>query len=400
MKHIVILGGGFAGAAAAHTLVKKAPHDVRITLVDKNSYHLFTPSLYEVATSEVPQKSVAIPLSKIFPRRVSLVKDSITNIDTVNKKVTLKTSGELPFDYLIIALGSEPAYMHIPGLREHSVAFKTLSDAVAIKEKIKTMCCKDGMCHRKVQVVIGGGGFAGTELAAEILTYKDRIAKQNQLDKNCLELTIIQGSNRLLKELDSHVSSVAQKRMSRRVVKFAFGGHIKEVTDKEVLTDDGKSYPYEILIWTGGVVANSLAKENNLPTNHRGQLIVNSFLQVDTFQEIFAAGDIAGFIEPSKQQPVPNVAQVVEDQGKQAAENVLHLLANQGIQPYNYVHWGYVVPLRGRFAFAELSHGIHLDGLLGWTLQQLVFLRYLLGILPLPSALKRFNTFELEMDKS
>src|SRR5689334_14135743 len=101
--------------------------------------------------------------------------------------------------------------MHIPGLKEHAIAFKTLEDAVKIKDKIKTQCCKDGVCHRKVQVVIGGGGFAGTELAAEILTYKERIAKQNGLDKNCLELTIIQGSDRLLKELDPHVSSIAQK---------------------------------------------------------------------------------------------------------------------------------------------------------------------------------------------
>ncbi len=217
--------------------------------------------------------------------------------------------------------------------------------------------------------------------------------------KECLDITVIQGSDRLLKELDTYVSSLAQKRLNEPNVHFAFGGHIKEVTDTQVLTDDGKSYPYEILIWTGGVEANHIAAKSTLPVNKRGQVMVNNFLQAQGFDTIFAVGDIAGFIDPKTKRPAATVAQVAEEQGKVAAENILRTLNKQEMKPYVYHHFGYIVPLRGRFAVAELMGNIHLSGIPGWFLQQLVFLRYLLQIMPLTSAFKHWNTFELELEQ-
>lgn len=401
MKHIVILGGGFAGVAAGVHLYKYLDHlaknDIQVTVIDKNPYHTFTPSLYEVATSEESQKNVAIPFTEIFDHQITYLKDGVKKINAVEKVVELADHKKISYDYLIVALGSQPAYMHIPGLEENSLPMKSMKDAMKIKNAIKTMCCKEGQCHRKVQAIIGGGGFSGTELAAELVNYKDKLAKQHNLDKDCLEITIIQGSDRLLKELDPHVSSIATKRLSMPNVKFAFGGHIKDVTEKEVHTDDGKSYPYDILIWTGGVEANHLAKASDLPVNKRGQLLVNSYLQVEGYENIFAAGDIAGFVDPKTQQPIPNVAQVAEEQGKVAAENVIHALKNEQYQSYIYRHFGYVVPIRGKYAVAELMFNIHLDGFFGWVLQQFVFLQYLLHILPWKKAFSRWNTFEAEL---
>jgi NADH dehydrogenase len=399
-KHIIIIGGGFAGIRAGLQLRKHLSHlPLKITLIDKNSYQLFTPSLYEVATSEEPKKNIAIPLKKIFDNSIQILQNYVEKIDPAKNTINLKDNETITYDYLIIAAGSQPAFMGIPGLEQFGTGFKTLNDAIDIKNKIKNLCCKDGKCNKKTKVIIGGGGFAGTELAAELLTYKDKIAIQNHLDKNCLDLTIIQGSDKLLKELDDHVSNLAATRLKSPNVHFAFGGHIKSVTKNEVHTDNGKTYPYEILIWTGGVEPNHLAKTNNFPVNKRGGLLVNQYLQVDGFPNIFAAGDIAGYIDPKTQQPAHNVAQVAEDQGKTAGENVARLIMQQTLVPYRYTHWGYVVPLRGYFAVAELVHGIHFDGFPGWILQQLVFLRYLYGILSLPRAIERFNMFEIEMKK-
>ncbi|HSX09889.1 MAG TPA: FAD-dependent oxidoreductase [Candidatus Saccharimonadales bacterium] len=399
-KHVVVVGGGFAGIAAILRL-RRHQYDtsIKITLIDKNTYHLFTPSLYEVATSEEPRKNVAIPFSKIFMSGVETIHKAVKTIDPTTNTITLADKTTINYDYLILTAGSQPAYMGIPGLEKYSTGFKTLQDALAIKKKIRDLCCKDGKCNRKVQAVIGGGGFAGTELAAELLTYKDRIAVQNGLDKECLEITIIQGSDKLLKELDPRVSNMAEKRLNAPNVYFAFGGHIREVTKTEVLTDNGKSFPYEILIWTGGVEPNSLAKNNNLPVTHRGGIMVNTFLQVKGFDNIFAAGDIAAYVDPLTERPAPNVAQVAEEQGATAGENVARLIKHEGIEPYIFRHWGYVVPLKGYFAVAELVYGIRLVGFAGWVLQQLVLLRYLIGIMPMHRALDRFDTFELEMEK-
>jgi NADH dehydrogenase len=279
MKHIIILGGGFAGVAAGIRLKKYVhhlkKHAVQVTVIDKNPYHTFTPSLYEVATSEEPQKNIAIPFTEIFDHHITYVKDTVEHMDTKQQTVSLADHKTLSYDYLLIALGSQPAFMHIPGLQQHCIPFKSMKDALHIKNAIKTMCCKEGKCNRKVTVIIGGGGFSGTEIAAELLTYKDKLAKQHKLDKDCLNLIIIQGSDRLLKELDPHVSVIAQNRLSSPQVTFAFGGHITEVTEKEVHTDDGKSYAYNLLIWTGGVKANHFAQQNDLPVNKREQLLTS-----------------------------------------------------------------------------------------------------------------------------
>lgn len=396
MRHVVIVGGGFAGVAAAKELVKANLEDTKIILINRTPFFLFTPSLYEVATNEEPQKNIAIPFREIFGRKVHVIVDEVEQIDAKDSKIKLKKSEPVMYDYLLVALGSESAYMGIAGLGENSMPLKTLADAVAIKDKIKSICCKEGECHRKARLLIGGGGFSGTELAAEMLMYKNRLARQNKLDKDCLEVSIIQGSDRLLNDLDKHVSDIATKRVSSKSVKFCFGGHIKEVTKSQVLTDDGKTYDYDMLIWTGGVHANHLVKESGLPITDHGQLLVNDFMQVQEFPNVFAAGDVAAYTNPKTQKPAAGVAQVAEEEGSVAGENVARLIEGKELAKYHYRHWGYIVPLKGRYAAAELE-GIHLDGFFAWVLQQLVYLRYLLGILPVWKAMRKWNTFELEL---
>lgn len=399
MKHVVILGGGFAGISAAKNLAKQTnPRTVHITLVDKQPYQLFTPSLYEVATSEEPQKNIAFPFKEIFPERIEIIKDIVDKIDVKNQKIKLQNQ-ELSFDYLIIALGSEPAYYHIPGLKEHSIALKSLREAVMIKNKIKDTCCKEDECKKKAKVVIGGGGFSGTELAAAMLSYKTKLAKQHHLHPNCLDMTIIQGSDRLLKELDPHVSKIATERLKKPFVHFAFGGHIKEVTDAKVKTDDGNEYDYDLLVWTGGVEGNSIAEKSELPINKRGQIIVNDFLQMEGYQNVFAIGDIAQYQDKKSQTFAPTVAPVAEDEGKTAAENIARLLENKSLKHYKYFHWGYVVPLHGKYAAAELMGMFHFDGLIGWIAEQFILLRYLLTILPLGKAMQKWNKFETELEQ-
>lgn len=399
MKNIVILGGGYAGVLAGLHLRKKLKgKNVHITLVNKHTYHIFTPSLYEVATSESPMKNIAIPLTKIFPDTVDLIKGTVEKIDQAGKKIIITGHDPVSYDYLIVTLGSQAAYYGIPGLEKYAIPFKTLNNAVKIQETINSRCMIEHGKKKNLEVVIGGGGFAGTELAAEILNYRRRIAQDNRIDQDCIMTTVIQGSDRVLKELDEHVSATATARLKDPGMKMAFGGHIKEVTATEVLTDDGKKHPYDVLIWTGGVEANHIAKESGLPVNKRGQITVNAQLQMEGSDTVFAAGDIAGFIDPKTEKPVPNVAQVAEEQGIAAAENVVRHIQGQPLKPYQYRHFGYIVPLKGRFAVAELMGGLHFDGFLGWSLQQLVFLQYLLRILPFSYALKRWNVFELELE--
>ncbi len=395
MKEVVVLGGGFGGVAAVHRLLKNDLDHTRITLIDKNAYHLFTPSLYEVATAEELKKNIAIPLRELFPRGVRLVRGVVKTLDIQQNVVILADKTRIPFDYLIIALGSQTNYFHIPGLEKYSISLKTIEDAVEIRKTIKEKFKEKTAAGENMQVVIGGGGFSGTEFAAEVIEYRRRMCGKER-KHSCMGISVIQGSSGLLKELDSKVSAIAGKRLKKGGVNLCFGARIAKVTKDTVFTDDGKEYPYDVLVWTGGIKANSVAQQFSLPLNERGQIEVNQNLQVEGYPHIFAIGDIAAFIDPQTKCVAVTVAQVAEEQGAVAGENVARSIQGKYLRHYEYRHFGYVVPLRGKFAVADLGF-MKLTGLLGWILQQLVLLRYLLGVLPLSKAFKRWNAYQMEL---
>jgi NADH dehydrogenase len=395
VKEIIILGGGFSGVSAALRLRERLTHqEANITLIDKNSYHLFTPSIYELATSEEPQKNVAIPYFQIFEQRVKVIKGEVSDIDTSNHLVNLKDETHYAYDYLIIALGSEPAYYGVEGLEKYAVALKNLEDAVLIRKQIEETYHKKVYEGKKMEILIGGGGFTGTEFAAELVKFREKLAKHHKKEIDLVGIRVIQGSASLLKELDDRVSQLAQKRLMQGGVNVVLSSHIKKVDEKIVETDDGNKFNYDVLVWTGGVKANSVLERSGLKTNGRGQVTVDDKMQINGFTNLYAVGDVAEFAEPVTNKPAPNVAEIAEDEGKVAAENIFRSIRGADLVSYEYKHLGYIVPLTGKFAVAELP-GFRIVGFFGWVLQQLVFLYYLMRILPYQKAIKRWNKFEM-----
>lgn len=357
MMEIVILGGGFAGVRAGLILQKRIQKsdDIHVTLIDKNSFHLFTPSLYEVAASEEPQRNVTIPLSAIFNSSISLIKGDVQRIDTAKQKILLSGKREFSYDYLIFALGSQSFDFDIPGVKEYGIALKTLEDALRIKSFLK----------KGKKVIVGGGGFSGTELACELVTH---------WDKN-LNITIIQRSAVLLKELGGEISRLAKKRLEKGGVRLVFGEHIKKVT-KETAETEKASYPCDTFIWTGGVAANTLL----------GKIETDEALRLRNFKNVFAAGDAVS----------PGVVRMAEKMGETAAKNVLRLIKGEPLIKYQYKDSLYLVPLGSHFAAFSFGK-FHISGFLAYIIQQLIFLYYLLRILPPISALKRFRRFERDL---
>lgn len=398
-RNVVILGGGFAGVRTALELTKHAKElDIRITLIDKNNYHLFTPSLYEVATSEEPQKNIVIPLRDVFGNKLSLVRGEVSIIDAKNKFVRTKNRACFYYDYLIIAIGSEPAYFGIPGLTQHSFPLKTLFDAIKIQKAITNVYRKKAKLG-VIDVVVGGGGFSGTELTAELISYRERLAKQLFCKDDCMRLTIIQKSDRLLRELDKKASEIARRRLAGYGVTLCLEEHVKSLTSDCIKTDIGNCYNYDIFIWAGGVRAASVLARCGFSTNARGQLSVNNYLQVAGHKNIFCVGDAAEFIDHKTKKHAPLIAKVAENQGKIAAENIYRIIKRLPLIEYKLSHFGYVVPLKGHFAILELN-SFHIVGFLGWVAQQIVLLRYLLGILPIFKAFKKWNKFESELKQN
>lgn len=357
MINVIILGGGFAGVRAGLTLKNQiGSRDIQVTLIDKNNFHVFTPSLYEVATSEESNRNVIIPFKAIFNNDTDFVEGIAEKIDIEKQKVFLNNNREYQYDYLIFALGSESADFGIPGIKEYGISLKTLEDAMKIKKVL-------GKAKR---IIVGGGGFSGTELACELATHRGDLG-----------VTLIQGSPVLLKDLGDGISNLAKKRLEKGNVHLVLGEHIKKVTENSVELEGGRKFDHDAFIWTGGV------KPNNL----LGKVEVNENLQIGNFKNIFAAGDVAG----------PGVAPRAEKMGKTAAENVLRSIEEKPLLRYSYHHMGYVVPLGGHFATFAMGK-FHISGIPAFAVQQIIFLLYLLRILPFFEAVKRFLRFERDLN--
>lgn len=354
MVNVIILGGGFAGIRAALTLKDKIkPHDLHVMIIDKNNYHTFTAALYEVATAEQSQKNVEIPYKYILKKPLEFVQGNVRKIDTQQRKISLSNNEEFVYDYLIFALGSESADFGIPGIREYGISLKTLEDALAIKKKLAGGVKK---------IVVGGGGFTGTELACELGVHKGH-----------LEITLIHGCPILLKDLGDDVSALAKKRLEADGVRLILGQHISKVTEKQVEIETGEMFPYDLFVWTGGVRSNNLL----------GKFEIDETLAVKNLKNVFAAGDSAG----------PSIAPKAEEMGRLAAENILKSIKAEPLLPFEYHPKGYVVPLGGHFAtFAKGK--FHISGIPAYLLQQLIYLRYLLTIIPFFQAIKKFTKFE------
>ncbi len=329
MIDVVILGGGFAGISAASTLKNKSK-EINVTVIDKNNFHTFTPSLYEVATSEEPQINVAIPYREIFKNSVRFRKGIVKKIDIENRKVILDDNIEYSYDYLIFALGSESADFGIPGIKEYSISLKTLEDAINIKNALRT----------SKKIIVGGGGFSGTEIACELATHKSN-----------LDISLIQGSPILLKELGDGVSQLARRRLEKGNVHLVLGEHIKKVTKENIEIGSGKTFPYDLLIWTGGVKSNNLL----------GKIEVNEALQVNNLKNVFAAGDVA----------VPGVARKAIKMGEIASVNILRMIEDKPLVPFSYRNIGYLVPLGSHFATFAMGK-YHISGIFAYILQQLI----------------------------
>ncbi|MEK7523597.1 MAG: FAD-dependent oxidoreductase [Patescibacteria group bacterium] len=335
---VVILGGGFAGIAATLSLYKELQcrKDVSIQLIDERNVHIYTPDLYEISTTfnekitaeclTQLKDTVAIPFSKIIrDRQIDFLRDRVIRINPKNKTVELKNAGSIPFDYLIITLGSVVNYYDIPGLRERSYPLKTLTDALAINCHLDVFFQSQWRKkeQKPVSILVGGGGATGTEFACELSGDINQLCKKYHYPRNLVGITIIEAEKRLAGQ-DEKTTGIVLKRLMQRGIQTHLETFIREVTEKNVITETtrGKkgSMPMDILIWTGGVQPSPIIKESFIQVTKNGALPVNNFLQYRDYPSIFAAGDNATFIDSVSQKAAPMLAQVAAAQGKVLGE--------------------------------------------------------------------------------
>ncbi|MBP9717790.1 NAD(P)/FAD-dependent oxidoreductase [Candidatus Gracilibacteria bacterium] len=398
-KRVVILGAGFAGIQTAITLEKLLDKKTaEIVIINKRLEHIYRPDLYEIATAYNKditdeckielKESVAIPLKKIVhSRNVRLIQDTVIAIHEKKKKVVLENGGDLHFDYLVVTLGSVINYFNISGLEERAHTLKTVTDA------IKISCDLDHLFYqfwstkkaKDISLIIGGGGATGVELACELVGYMDKLCEKYAYRRERVTIKLIEGSPALVGG-DIDMTKAILQRFKKLNIICLRETFITKLDEKKVYLKDSQGIestsPCDFFIWTGGVKPHPLIQESfSGQLSPRGGVMVNEFLQMTNYPEIFAGGDNAHIVDEKSAKPVPWLAQLAVGQGHLIGENIAALITEKPMKHYKFHIKGIVIPLGHKYALFKHNKTI-LIGMSMWLLRRLIDLKYAMSVLP------------------
>jgi len=373
---VVILGGGFGGLAAARALYKTA----EVTVVDRHNYQTFLPLLYQVSTAGLAADHVAYPIRGALRKTsVKFRMGSPLSIDHKNKEVKLDSSEVLPFDHLIVALGSTTADFGIPGVNEFTLGMKSVHEALTIRAEImrrfEDLCRFEDQTRLAITVI--GGGPTGVEMAGAIAELIRGPLKSDQKQAAAqIDITIIEAGERLLPTFSPTLSKRTKKDLEKLGVKVLVGSPVAGVEHRKITLKDKQVLPSEITIWAAGVKGADAMTQLSLPVSGN-RVVVEPTMQVKNYPNIWALGDIAGALGKDGS-PLPMVAPVAIQQGKFIAKQIARLSSSKELKEFKYLDKGSMATIGRNKAVVEVK-GIKLSGPIAWLIWVALHLFYLLG---------------------
>lgn len=380
---VVIVGAGFGGLWAARALAGKP---VEALLLDKDNFHAFWPLLYQVAAAELEAEQIAFPVRRILrnKRNVSFLMGHVHDVDFEEQIVYTKQQ-QIPYDYLVLALGSASTYFGIPGAREHSFALKTIEEGIALRNHI-LRCFElalqeadEARRRRRLTFVIVGGGPTGVEYAGALseLIYGPLRKDYHGVNIDEVSVVLVEMMDTLLAAMPPRLGRYAVQRLEDRQVQVRLNTTVSEVAKKAVHFEDGSHLQTETVIWTAGVRGAPLAEAWGLETARGQRVKVRSTLQLPQRERVYAAGDLVAFTGDDGQ-PLPMLAPVAMQQGQHAARNILRQIEGQAPQPFHYRDKGTMATI-GRSAAVAHIFGRTFTGFLAWIIWLVIHLFQLIG---------------------
>ncbi|MEU0133211.1 NAD(P)/FAD-dependent oxidoreductase [Streptomyces sp. NPDC006296] len=372
---ILVVGAGFAGVECVRRLERTlAPGEADIALVTPFSYQLYLPLLPQVASGVLTPQSVAVSLRRSRRHRTRIVPGGAIGVDTkakvcVVRKITDEIVNE-PYDYIVLAAGSVTRTFDIPGLVDNARGMKTLAEAAYIRDHVISQLDLADASHdeeeraSRLQFVVVGGGYAGTETAAclQLLT-SNAVKHYPRLDPKLIKWHLIDIAPKLMPELGDKLGVSALEVLRKRGIEVSLGVSVAEAGPDKVTFTDGRVLPCRTLIWTAGVAASPLIATLDAETV-RGRLAVTPEMSLAGADGVFALGDAAAVPDLAKGDGAicPPTAQHAMRQGRKLADNIIASLRGRPLQPYVHKDLGLVVDLGGRDAVSK-PLGIELRGM-------------------------------------
>jgi NADH:ubiquinone reductase (H+-translocating) len=391
-KRIVILGGGFGGVYAALHLERLLGRQsrVEICLVSRENFFLFTPMLHEIAASDLEITNIVNPLRKLL-RHVEVIVGDIGEIDLPNRRVIISPSyrdrlEQLDYDHLVIALGSVTNFYDLPGLADLAIPMKTLQDAIRLRAQVLSRleaanAETDSLERRSLLTfVVAGGGFAGVETVAALNDFIQEVLPfYPNLYEGMWRVVLVHSGSIILPELGHDLGEYTKKVLAGRGVEIRLNSRVKSVTQNKVTLGDGTSISSQTLVWTAGIVPSPLIA--SIPSSkERRRLVVNQFLQLPAWPNVWAIGDCA-FVPDLKNEGKshPPTAQHAMREAKIVAQNIVAALSGRTLRAFSFKTIGLLASVGRRMGVARIF-GFNFSGFFAWWMWRTVYLSKLPGL--------------------
>ena len=363
--HVVVVGGGFAGIACARRLAGKK--GVRVTLVDKNSYHQFQPLLYQVATAELTGGDIKFDLRKVFDEadNVAVETGEVVATDPEAGTVTLADGKTLSGDVIVLAAGSQPNFFGTPGAEEHSFPLYSLDDAERIRARLLQLYRDTSenpnlLDQGSLTFVVIGGGATGVEAAGALGELAHDVMPHVHENPALAHghVVLVDLGHAVLAPFSDEAHEYAAKQLGRRGVELKLGVSAKEIGSDHVTLSDGTTIHTHLTVWGGGLQAAPIGASSGLPQGRGGRIDVQPDLSVEGHPNVFVLGDFANV--PSGDDPVlPQLGSVAQQSGDWAAKNILADVEGKSRKPFKYKDKGIMAMIGRKAAVAEMGENRH-----------------------------------------
>ena len=365
MKHVVIVGGGFAGLNCARKLASHP--DIRITLIDKNNFQQFQPLLYQVATAVLAPSNAAFSLRNVLQRHsnVDVKLGEVVAVDPKTRTAETAEGQKYQGDYLVLAAGSQANFFGTPGADKHTYPLYSLHDAELLRSRILAVlesADRDPSLIAKgaLNFVIVGAGPTGAEMSGTLGGMTQRMFKDlyKDLDLSKAQIFLVDHGHSVLSAFSQKSQEYALSMLKQLGVQVRLGTAAKEVAPDHVLLSDGTKILTRTVIWAGGLKASLLSSNVGVAPGHGGRIDVQPDFSVKDFPGVYALGDFANIVGADGK-PLPQLASVAEQSGKWCAKNIAAVIAGEPEEPFRYLDKGIMAMIGRNAAVAEVGEHRH-----------------------------------------
>nr|WP_320025455.1 FAD-dependent oxidoreductase [uncultured Acetobacterium sp.] len=367
-KNIIILGAGYSGILIAKKLAKrlKSQDDIKITIINKKSYHTMLTELHEVAANRVEEDSIRISIKRIFEgRNVEVAIDTITAIDYDKKQLTGKKS-TYSYDYLVMASGSQPSFFDICGAEVYTYKLWSYEDAIKLKGHIFEMFTKalqetdQAEIQKLLSFYVLGAGFTGVEMAGELAEWVPILCKEFEIDREMVKITLVDMMDRVVPNLSEALSEKAKRRLEKMGIEVRLKTAVDCIGVDFIglkQAEQHQELPTNTVVWAAGIESSDIANQAvQLTQVGRGRIKTDEFLRAEGKEDVFIAGDNMFYIPEGESTPVPQMVENCEQSAATVADNLTSAITGTGkMEKYAPKFHGVMVSIGGRYGISYVG---------------------------------------------